>query len=97
MGTKANPDIYDCYREAEPFEPLFTLLGRDPIAPYLVSIWAKIRLGKVREIDIDVNRLYVVAAQYQAAPDRDKGIAALNCASSMIYWRKKNRPDDLSE
>lgn len=42
MGTKNNPGQFDCYHAAEPDEPMFVLLGRDPIAPQLVSIWAAI-------------------------------------------------------
>lgn len=40
MGTKNNPGKFDCYHEAEDDEPMFVLLGRDPIAPLLVEAWA---------------------------------------------------------
>lgn len=40
MGTKANPGRYDCYEKAEPDEPMFVLLARDPLAPDLVRKWA---------------------------------------------------------
>jgi hypothetical protein len=43
MGTKTNPGDFDCYARAEPDEPLFTLLGRDPLAGILVMIWAEAR------------------------------------------------------
>lgn len=43
MGTKNNPGTYDCYANAEPDEPMFILLGRDPFAPALVEYWANIR------------------------------------------------------
>lgn len=43
MSTKANPSPNDCYLKAEPEEPLFTLLGRDPTAPFVVIFWAKMR------------------------------------------------------
>lgn len=43
MGTKNNPGEFDCYVNAEPDEPMFVLLGRDRMAPYLVSIWATLR------------------------------------------------------
>ncbi len=43
MGTKTNPGQYDCYANAEPDEPMFVLLARDPIAPILVEIWAQLR------------------------------------------------------
>lgn len=41
MGTKNNPGKYDCYTKAEPDEPMFVLLARDPLAPLLVEIWAR--------------------------------------------------------
>ena len=43
MGTKNNPGEYDCYANAEPDEPMFILLARDPDAPALVRQWAKAR------------------------------------------------------
>ena len=47
MGTKTQPGEWDCYREALPDEPMFILLGRDPLAPGLVRQWARERaLGK---------------------------------------------------
>lgn len=36
MGTKNRPGTFDCYAAAGPDEPLFVLLGRDPVAPLLV-------------------------------------------------------------
>lgn len=43
MGTKNNPGKFDCYQNAEPDEPMFVLLGRDPSASHLVRLWAYIR------------------------------------------------------
>lgn len=43
MGTKNNPGAYDCYKNAEPDEPYFLLLGRDPLAPFLVGLWAGLK------------------------------------------------------
>src|SRR4029077_7277869 len=40
MGTKNNPGKFDCYRAAEPDEPMFVLLARDPMAADLVETWA---------------------------------------------------------
>lgn len=39
MGSKNNPGKYDCYDKAEPDEPMFVLLARDPRAPELVQRW----------------------------------------------------------
>lgn len=43
MGTKNNPGEFDCYDAAEPDEPMFVLLARDPLAPLLVQLWANMR------------------------------------------------------
>jgi hypothetical protein len=43
MGTKLNPGKFDCYENAEPDEPMFVLLARDPLAPILVKLWADLR------------------------------------------------------
>jgi hypothetical protein len=40
MGTKENPGVFDCYANAKPDEPMFVLLGRDPMAGVLVRQWA---------------------------------------------------------
>lgn len=44
MGTKHDPGPHDCYRAAEPDEPMFVLLARDPDAPDLVREWARRRM-----------------------------------------------------
>jgi hypothetical protein len=43
MGTKNNPGAFDCYAAAKPDEPMFILLGRDPMAASLVRRWAMAR------------------------------------------------------
>lgn len=43
MGTKRNPGRFDCYANAEPDEPMFVLLARDPLAPWLVRLWEAAR------------------------------------------------------
>ena len=43
MGTKNNPGRFDCYEAADPDEPMFVLLARDPLAPALVELWATLR------------------------------------------------------
>jgi hypothetical protein len=43
MATKADPGPYNCYASAEPDEPMFILLGRDPHAPTLVWLWSVLR------------------------------------------------------
>ena len=43
MGTKQAPSQFDCYDKAEPDEPMFILLARDPLAAKLVKEWARLR------------------------------------------------------
>jgi len=43
MATKNNPGKFDCHTKADPDEPHFTLLGRDPTAPFVVLFWIQMR------------------------------------------------------
>jgi len=43
VGTKNKPGKFDCFSKAEPDEPMFVLLGRDPAAPIVINLWADIR------------------------------------------------------
>jgi hypothetical protein len=47
MGTKNNPGKFDCYAHAEPDEPMFILLGRDPQAGNTVRKWVALRRAAV--------------------------------------------------
>ncbi len=52
MATKNKPGVYDCYSRAEPDEPMFVLLGRDPTAAAMVVAWACIHaMRKPDELD----------------------------------------------
>lgn len=44
MATKNNPGDFDCYANAEPDEPMFILLGRDPAADACILLWVRLRL-----------------------------------------------------
>ncbi len=46
MGTKNRPGEFDGYQKAEPDEPMFTLLARDPLAPILVRLWADLTVAR---------------------------------------------------
>lgn len=50
MGTKNNPGKFDCYANAEPDEPMFVLLGRDPSAHLLVALWALMRSAEGEDV-----------------------------------------------
>lgn len=55
MGTRNNPGRFDCASRAEPDEPTFTLLGRDPAASVVVRVWHDIRrdLGRTESEVLD--------------------------------------------
>lgn len=94
MGTKNNPGKFDCYEKADPDEPMFVLLGRDPMAAHLVSIWSKLRYGdheaaftvfmslrKLVDEDLGYPRDY--------ANDVEKAQEAMECSLAMFEWQKK--------
>ena len=63
MGTKNNPGQYDCYDTAEPDEPMFILIARDPNARRLVDRWATLseveggnpdKIAEARQCAIDM-------------------------------------------
>ena len=78
MGTKNNPGDYDCYKNAEPDEPMFILLARDVSAPDLVRTWADRRAQLVAHGEKPESDLAVV---YEAR----------ECADQMEDWRRANR------
>jgi hypothetical protein len=89
MGTKNNPGRCDCYAKADPDEPMFTLLARDPIAPFLVSIWSSIRYGDVEAARVKFDRLMAVTLPiYCVEPDDAKASEALDCAMAMFEYRE---------
>ena len=93
MGCKNNPGKFDCYTNAEPDEPMFVLLGRDPVAPFLVSLWAKIRYGDAEAAFYVFQKMCkTLIPKYDAAPDVDKVAEATDCAMAMREWRRINRP-----
>lgn len=81
MGTKNNPGNFDCYHAADPDEPMFVLLARDPWAFDLVSRWARIREQMINK---------------GSAPesDRAKVAEAVKCAEDMLKWYRQNKSGD---
>lgn len=65
MGTKENPGRFDCYSAAEPDEPMFVLLARDPQAAGLVRQWAVEREKRTGYTD-------KVSEALKAADDMDR-------------------------
>jgi hypothetical protein len=92
MGTKNNPGFFDCYDKAEPDEPMFVLLARDPLAGFLTSIWSKLRYGDIEAAQVVFAAMCDRAApRYTVEPDVDKASEALDCSLAMFKWREMNR------
>lgn len=64
MGTKNDPGEFDCYANAEPDEPMFVLLARDPTAPLLVRTWVELQ-GMAVSID-KASEAYACANKMEA-------------------------------
>jgi hypothetical protein len=90
MGTKANPGRFDCYAKARPDEQIFVLLERDPLAPFLVSIWSKVRMGDVEAARVVFQAMLERAGyRYLEDPDVDAAIEAMDCAMTMFRGQEK--------
>lgn len=86
MGTKRDPGKFDCYDKAEPDEPLFTLLARDPFAAVLVEQWAMMR-DKARQERIEAKTI----SPADNLEELRKIDEARACADAMREWRRANR------
>jgi hypothetical protein len=87
---------WDCYQRAGPDEQMirgstgpdatiFMLIDRDPLAPFLVSIWSKLRMGDPIAARVVFDTMCAkVAGRYIAAPDVDKASEAMDCALAMF-------------
>ena len=73
MGTKNNPGKFDCYGNAEPDEPMFTLLGRDPHAAAAVRKWAS-------------DREQMIQAELKPTDDMRMVWEARECADAMEQY-----------
>lgn len=87
MGTKNNPGKFDCYAAAEPDEPMFVLLGRDPHAAVLVTLWALLRGGQViKAIALLATTKWEDVWPEKYVKDREKIDEARACAAAMQAW-----------
>lgn len=81
MGTKNKPGQFDCYANAEPDEPMFVLLGRDPTASLVVTFWRALKM-KMRESGTSsVSDLKLEEAR--------------ECSLDLAAWAKKNGKDPV--
>lgn len=90
MGTKNNPGDYDCHAKAEPDEPMFTLLARDPLAADLVHLWAALR-GADAPVAAHHFAILVETANDLNDGKPEKIADAMDCAEAMAGWRLERR------
>lgn len=86
MGTKNNPGKFDCHAKAEPNEPLFTLLGRDPLAHGLVELWVHLRAGDVASAVFCFGYLVALTRKLPPETSQVKLAEAMSCAADMRGW-----------
>lgn len=97
MGTKNNPPKFDCLAKAEPDEPYFVLLGRDPSASLLVEQWARIRelLGESGEQITEAHTCAYQLAQWCANKGKAGKLLKANDALEKL-WRRLLAGDEVS-
>lgn len=85
MATKRKPGKYDCYEKAGDDEPMFILLGRDPTAWLVVTLWVRLRMylgQRVSDGQIDEARQCAQEMEHAAAA-RGKGVELTRLAQLM--------------
>lgn len=84
MGTKTNPSEFNCYAKAREDEPVFVLLGRDPVAAEVVAFWAALRIRTFlnSEQDIQIEEALRVA-------ETMKNYAMSNLKGAQVQLAKK--------
>jgi len=89
MGTKTSPGQFDAYQKAAPDEPVFTLLGRDPIAPFLVGLW--VGLSAAHDPDADQAKMeeglrcaHAMEEWLRAMPDTPDRAARLRLREAIV-------------
>lgn len=93
MGTKRNPGDFDCYANAEPDEPMFVLLGRDPLAPALVELWRAIRVGDSGAA-AKATQALITSGDWAKNKFTDaKMNEAAECANAMRAWIARRAPE----
>ncbi len=94
MGTKNNPGAYDCLAAAEPDEPMFILLARDPSAAWLVEAWLALRADDLRAAESHM-RSAAYDLRQAGKPVLPYGSPKLAeahaCAQAMLRWQDRMR------
>lgn len=96
MATKNNPGAFDCYENAAPDEPMFVLLGRDPVAGLLVLAWIELRaqLGQAREDEQlkEAEQCAVAMGRYAENHGKSAQLSELWSILKESGWRNEESP-----
>lgn len=77
MGTKRKPGKFDCYIKAQDDEPMFILLGRDPVAWAVLEYWIELRT--------------IFAHELKQMPEQL--IEAMSLVKDMKKWARERKPE----
>lgn len=83
-------ELQNCGVQGEEGEPEFKLLARDPLAPFLVAMWAALRKGDTPSaLALFSDCVSDAAYNYRHNPsDRTKVTGASEIAKDMNDWRE---------
>lgn len=95
METKNNPGPDSCYAKADPDEPMFILLGRDPEAALTVRFWAALRLARLTR-EAGASSVHTLTEEQQAQP-RQAFAAARQMQEYCNYLRGPNASQTFAD
>lgn len=84
MSTLTEPGAFDALEKAEPSEPIFTLLARDPDAPATVTEWCRLRRNRAMKVHGHSKR---TADKKLFAAELAQCVNAERIAEEMTDWR----------
>lgn len=90
-NTKNQPGPFDALEKAEPGEPLFPLLARDPCAPGAITEWCRLRRNRAIKLWGDSKR---VADKKLLAAELDQCANAEEVALQFEEWHSSAAPVD---
>lgn len=88
-STKDQPGAFDALEKAEPGEPMFPLLARDPAAPGAITEWCRLRRNRAVKLWGDSKR---VADKKLLAAELDQCANAEEVALQFAEWREDRAP-----
>ena len=90
IGTKSNPGRFDCYANVYSNEPIFVLRAEDPLAFYLVELWAACR-SKDSVKAVAVFSSLITKAHSETVHNHEKIASAYDIVDSMLQWTRYSK------